>query len=32
MAAILFGERLTVLGIFGALLLLAAIVVLARGD
>ncbi|MBA3869625.1 MAG: EamA family transporter [Anaerolineae bacterium] len=32
LAAILFGERLTVLGIFGSFLLLAAIVVLARGD
>ena len=32
LAAILFGERLTVIGIFGALLLLGAIVVLARSD
>lgn len=32
LAAILFGERLTLLGIFGALLLLGAIVVLARAD
>jgi len=32
LAAVLFGERLTALGIFGALLLLGAIVVLARGD
>ncbi|MEP6985772.1 MAG: EamA family transporter [Chloroflexota bacterium] len=32
LAAILFGERLTALGIFGSCLLLAAIVVLARGD
>ena len=32
LAAILFGERLTLLGIFGALLLLTAIVVLARVD
>lgn len=30
LAAVLFGERLTILGIFGALLLLGAIVVLAR--
>ncbi len=32
LAALLFGERLTALGIFGALLLLGAIVVLARGE
>ncbi len=32
LAAILFGERLTALGIFGALLLLGAIVVLARAE
>ncbi|MBI1278745.1 MAG: EamA family transporter [Anaerolineaceae bacterium] len=32
LAAFLFGERLTALGIFGALLLLGAIVVLARGE
>ena len=32
LAAILFAERLTALGVFGALLLLAAIVMLARGD
>ena len=32
LAAVLFGERLTPLGIFGALLLLGAIVVLARGE
>jgi len=32
LAAILFGERLTALGIFGAVLLLGAILVLARGD
>lgn len=32
LAAILFGERLTAQGIFGAVLLLGAIVVLARGD
>jgi DME family drug/metabolite transporter len=32
LAAIFFGERLTALGIFGALLLLGAIVMLARGE